>query len=44
VQKVAPGSTTTFHYDHTGKLIAESTNGALTEYVYLDDLPVAVLK
>jgi YD repeat-containing protein len=44
VQKITPNATTVFHYDGSGKLIAESTDGALTEYVYLDDMPVAVLK
>ena len=44
VQKIAPTATTVFHYDLFGKLIAEKTDGATTEYVYLDDVPVAVLK
>lgn len=48
VSKVTPTYTTIFHYDTTGKLIAESTlAGAKTttqEYVYLGDVPVAVLK
>ena len=42
--KTTPTSTTVFHYDGGGKLIAEMTGGATTEYVYLDDVPVAVLK
>jgi YD repeat-containing protein len=44
VQKVTPTSTTVYHYDGNGKLIAESTDGALTEHVYLGEMPVAVLK
>lgn len=48
VRKVTPVETTVFHYDRGGKLIAESvTSGAKTttqEYVYLGDMPVAVLK
>lgn len=48
VRKVTPTDTTVFHYDVGGKLIAESTTtGATTktqEYVYLGDMPVAVLK
>ncbi len=52
VQKVTPLETTVFHYDTGGKLIAESTTSATSgngttrsqEYVYLGDLPVAVLK
>jgi hypothetical protein len=44
VQKVTPAANTVFHYDLAGKLIAETTDGATTEYVYLDDVPVAVLK
>lgn len=48
VRKVTPTATTVFHYDAGGKLIAESTTESGTtktqEYVYLGDLPVAVLK
>ena len=48
VRKVTPTETTVFHYDVAGKLIAESTTtGSVTttqEYVYLGDMPVAVLK
>ena len=44
MQKTTPTATTVYHYDGSGKLIAENTNGALTEYVYLGDMPVAVLK
>ncbi|UUZ47746.1 hypothetical protein LP420_32100 [Massilia sp. B-10] len=48
VRKVTPTETVVFHYDQGGKLIAESTTAAgvtkVQEYVYLGDLPVAVLK
>lgn len=48
VRKVTPTETTVFHYDMSGKLIAETTTtGASTktqEYVFLGDMPVAVLK
>lgn len=44
VQKVTPQATMVFHYDANGKLIAETAGNATTEYVYLDDVPVAVLK
>jgi YD repeat-containing protein len=48
VEKITPLETTVFHYDSGGKLIAESTTSGGTtrsqEYVYLGDLPVAVLK
>ena len=44
VQKVTPTETTVFHYDRNGKLIAESSGQGTTDYVYLDDMPVAVLK
>ena len=48
VRKVTPTETTVFHYDLGGKLIAESiTAGDKTthqEYVYLGDMPVAVIK
>jgi YD repeat-containing protein len=48
VQKITPTESTVFHYDSGGKLIAETTTIGTTsktvEYVYLGDLPVAVLK
>jgi YD repeat-containing protein len=48
VRKVTPTESTIFHYDLGGKLIVEThTVGGVTtaqEYVYLGDLPVAVLK
>ncbi|MEJ7805313.1 MAG: hypothetical protein WKG03_05260 [Telluria sp.] len=48
VRKVTPTASTVFHYDMAGKLIAESTTSGTTtqtqEYVYLGDMPVAVLK
>jgi YD repeat-containing protein len=48
VSKVTPTATTIFHYDSGGKLIAEATTESGTtktqEYVYLGDIPVAVLK
>ena len=48
VRKIAPTGTTVFHYDMDGKLIAESTTDGVNtntqEYVYLGDIPVAVLK
>lgn len=50
VQKIVPGSgnqaatVTLYHYDLAGKLIAESTGNQETHYVYLDELPVAVIK
>ena len=48
VRKATPTETTVFHYDLAGKLIAESTTAGATttarEYVYLGDMPVAVLK
>lgn len=48
VRKVTPTETTVFHYDMAGKLIAEATTTGSTtteqEYVYLGDMPVAVIK
>jgi len=50
VQKSAPGANgpvaTVFHYDSRGRLIAESDPGGTVkqEYLYLNDIPVAVLK
>jgi YD repeat-containing protein len=46
VQKIAGGATTVFHYDSGGRLIAETdgTGKVSVEYVYLNDVPLAVLK
>lgn len=48
VRKTTPTETTVFHYDAGGKLIAEATTtGSVVktqEYVYLGDMPVAVMK
>lgn len=48
VQKITPTQSTVFHYDTGGKLIAETIAGSggpsIIDYVYLDDMPVAVLK
>jgi YD repeat-containing protein len=48
VQKITPTDSTVFHYDLAGKLISETTTigNVVTniDYVYLGDLPVAVLK
>jgi YD repeat-containing protein len=48
VRMVTPTETTVFHYDQGGKLIAETTTKAgistSQEYIYLGDMPVAVLK
>ena len=48
VQKSVPAGansiSTLYHYDQSGKLIAEATGTAGVDYVYLDDIPVAVLK
>lgn len=43
VQKIAPGGSTVFHYDTGGRLIGESGDAGSKDYVYLDDLPVAIL-
>lgn len=43
IAKTVAGTTTVFHYDISGKLIGES--GAVAkDYVYLHDLPVALLQ
>jgi YD repeat-containing protein len=46
VRKTNGSGDTVFHYDTRGKLIAESdAAGALKrEYVYLGDIPVALIK
>ena len=46
VQKTVAGVATVFHYDSGGRLIAETdAAGAVkVEYVYLNDIPLAVLK
>lgn len=43
VAKTVQGATTVFHYDLAGKLIGES-GAATKEYVYLQDVPVALLQ
>jgi len=45
IRKTNPGGDTVFHYDLAGHLIAESTVSGvvLKEYLYLGDLPVAVV-
>jgi hypothetical protein len=37
---------TIYHYDAQGRLIAESSPGGIlhTEYVYLGDIPVAIIR
>ncbi len=49
VQKISSAGTgnsisTVYHYDQSGKLISESTGQDSIDYVYLDDIPVAILK
>jgi YD repeat-containing protein len=45
IAKTVAGSTTVFHYDLGGKLIAESGEDAVSrDYIYLHDLPVALLQ
>jgi len=43
VQKVTPQSSTVYHYDIEGRLLAESSDKSTTEYAYLDGMPVAML-
>jgi len=42
VLKTMPTSSTVYHYDQSGRLIAESTGNALNEFVYLGDMPIAM--
>lgn len=44
VAKQSTASLTIYHYDLDGKLISEQTGAAITDYVYLDAMPIAVLK
>jgi YD repeat-containing protein len=46
VEKTVNGASTVFHYDSGGRLIAESdaTGIVKVEYIYLNSIPVAVLK
>ncbi|MFZ6676215.1 hypothetical protein [Undibacterium sp. Xuan67W] len=44
VQKSSPAASTQYHYDQSGKLLSESSGGNDVDYVYLDDIPVVVLK
>ena len=45
IRKTNAGGDTLFHYDLGGRLIAETSAGGilLKEYLYLNDLPVAVV-
>ncbi len=40
----APNIVTLYHYDLGGKLIGEVTGSSETSYLYLDDIPVAVIR
>jgi YD repeat-containing protein len=44
VSKKTPKILTFYHYDLDGKLLSELTGQAYTDYVFLDRLPIAVLK
>jgi YD repeat-containing protein len=44
VQKITPTGATIFYYDLEGKLIGERSGQNATDYVYLGDLPVAVVR
>jgi YD repeat-containing protein len=46
IRKMNPQGDTVYHYDSQGRLIAESSSsGAVRkEYIYLGDIPVAILK
>lgn len=44
VSKKTPKFLTFYHYDLDGKLLSELTGQAYTDYVFLDRLPIAVLK
>ncbi|MFZ6745258.1 hypothetical protein ACO0LC_18700 [Undibacterium sp. JH2W] len=39
-----PATSSLYHYDQGGKLISERTGQSDIDYIYLDDLPVAVIK
>lgn len=43
VQKISPTASTTYLYDVQGRVIAESTLGQYKEYVYLNQILVAVI-
>ena len=40
----APATTTVFNYDMNGKLINEHTGTSITDYLYLNDTPIAVVR
>jgi len=44
-QNMVPASTTHYVYDRSGRLIAEATSAGstITEYIWLDDMPLAVV-
>jgi YD repeat-containing protein len=46
IRKTNTQGDTVFHYDKEGRLIAESSPGGATrkEYIYLGDIPVAVIQ
>jgi YD repeat-containing protein len=44
IQKTVSGTAIVFHYDHAGRLIGERKGTADKDYVYLGDIPVAVLQ
>ena len=46
VKKSVAGIDTVFHYDSSGRLFSETdaTEAIKQEYVYLNDIPLAVLK
>lgn len=44
VKKILEGASTTYHYDLDGKLISEVSGRLVIDYVYLNDILVAVLK
>jgi RHS repeat-associated protein len=46
VQKIVGSTTTRFIYNESGRLIGEydGNGGTIQEYVYLDDLPVAIIR
>jgi YD repeat-containing protein len=48
VQKIRPGggaaASTVYYYDQSGQLISEITGSHQIDYIYLDNIPVALLK
>ena len=44
IEKISNGIVTSFHYDNSGKLISESLGTLKKDYIYLGDVPIAIIQ